>query len=169
MPVDTIVPSPERNKFYGIGIHEFLQYETLCQKLIHPGRSVRFTPALPFHLRSLRKIHKRHQQIPDGKKTKTLRSGPDIAREALVKLGPTYVKLGQFLSLRPDLIPVDWCAEFKKLQDQIPSFSFAQVKQVLENELGKDYAEIFSEFDETPVAAASISQVHRARLRTGER
>jgi ubiquinone biosynthesis protein len=95
-------------------------------------------------------------------------SGPDVAREALVKLGPTYVKLGQFLSLRPDLIPVDWCTEFKKLQDQVPPFSFAQVKQVLENELGRDYAEIFSEFDETPVAAASISQVHRARLRTGE-
>jgi ubiquinone biosynthesis protein len=95
-------------------------------------------------------------------------SGPKIARESLVKLGPTYVKLGQFLSLRPDLIPVDWCSEFKKLQDQVPPFPFAQVKKVLKNELGRDYAEIFSEFDETPVAAASISQVHRARLRTGE-
>jgi ubiquinone biosynthesis protein len=72
------------------------------------------------------------------------------------------------LSLRPDLIPVDWCSEFKKLQDQVPPFSFAQVKKVLKNELGRDYAEIFSEFDETPVAASSISQVHRARLRTGE-
>ncbi|MCK9418773.1 MAG: AarF/UbiB family protein [Nitrospirae bacterium] len=95
-------------------------------------------------------------------------NAPDVAREALVKLGPTYIKLGQFLSLRPDLVPLECCTEFKKLQDQVPPFPFAEVKTVLESELGKDYAEIFSEFDETPVAAASISQVHRARLRTGE-
>lgn len=95
-------------------------------------------------------------------------SAPEIAKETLEKLGPTYVKFGQFLSVRPDLIPPDFCAEFKKLQDRVPPFPFAQVQRELWNELKRDPAEIFSEFDETAMGAASVSQVHRARLRTGE-
>jgi len=92
----------------------------------------------------------------------------EVAKETLEKLGPTYVKFGQFLSVRPDLIPQDFCKEFKKLQDRVTPFPFAQVQQVLWNELNRDYTEVFSEFDETPMAAASVSQVHRARLRSGE-
>jgi ubiquinone biosynthesis protein len=95
-------------------------------------------------------------------------SAPLIARETLESLGPTYVKFGQFLSIRPDLIPAEFCNEFRKLQDKVPPFPFAHVKRELENELKKDHNEVFSEFDETPVAAASVSQVHHARLRTGE-
>lgn len=95
-------------------------------------------------------------------------SAPEIAKETLEKLGPTYVKFGQFLSVRPDLIPPDFCAEFKKLQDRVPPFPFSQVQRELRNELKRDPAEIFSEFDETAMGAASVSQVHRARLRTGE-
>ena len=95
-------------------------------------------------------------------------STPEIAKELLEKLGPTYVKFGQFMSIRPDLIPPEFCNEFKKLQDNVPPFSFALVKKELRSELKQDYTEIFSEFDETPMAAASVSQVHRARLRTGE-
>ena len=94
-------------------------------------------------------------------------SAPEIAKETLEKLGPTYVKFGQFLSIRPDLIPADFCAEFRKLQDNVPPFPFALVKKELK-ELKTEYTHIFSEFDETPVAAASVSQVHRARLSTGE-
>jgi ubiquinone biosynthesis protein len=95
-------------------------------------------------------------------------SAPEIAKETLEKLGPTYVKFGQFLSVRPDLIPPDFCKEFKKLQDRVPPFPFALVQRELWNELKRDPAEIFSEFDETAMGAASVSQVHRARLRTGE-
>lgn len=95
-------------------------------------------------------------------------SAPEIAKETLEKLGPTYVKFGQFLSVRPDLIPPDFCKEFKKLQDRVPPFPFAQVQRELWNELKRDPAEIFSEFDETAMGAASVSQVHRARLHTGE-
>jgi ubiquinone biosynthesis protein len=95
-------------------------------------------------------------------------SAAEIAKETLEKLGPTYVKFGQFLSVRPDLVPPGFCEEFKKLQDCVPSFPFALVQRELRNELTRDYTEIFSEFDETPMAAASVSQVHRARLRTGE-
>lgn len=95
-------------------------------------------------------------------------SAAEIAKETLEKLGPTYVKFGQFLSVRPDLIPAEFCTEFKKLQDRVSPFPFAQVQRELMNELKRDPAEIFSEFDETAMAAASVSQVHRARLRTGE-
>ena len=95
-------------------------------------------------------------------------SAPAVVKENLGKLGPTYVKFGQYLSIRPDLGPPNYCNEFRKHQDKIPPFSFAHVKRELEKELKREYAEIFSEFDETAVAAASVSQVHRARLRSGE-
>lgn len=95
-------------------------------------------------------------------------SAAEIAKETLEKLGPTYVKFGQFLSIRPDLIPPEYCAEFKKLQDHCPPFPFAQVQRQLRTELKRDPGEIFSEFDETSMAAASVAQVHWARLRTGE-
>jgi len=95
-------------------------------------------------------------------------SAAEIARETLEKLGPTYVKFGQFLSIRPDLIPPEFVAEFKKLQDRVSPFPFVQVQRELWNELKRDPADVFSEFDEAPMAAASVSQVHRARLRTGE-
>jgi ubiquinone biosynthesis protein len=93
---------------------------------------------------------------------------PEIAKKTLEKLGPTYIKFGQFMSIRPDLIPAEFCNEFKKLQDNVPPFPFAQVKRELREELKSDYTRIFSEFDEVPLAAASVSQVHRARLMTGE-
>ncbi len=95
-------------------------------------------------------------------------SAPVIAKETLEKLGPTYVKFGQFMSIRPDLIPPEFCDEFRKLQDKVPPFSFPHVKKELERELKRDYTEVFSEFHEAPVAAASVSQVHRARLHSGE-
>ena len=106
-----------------------------------------------------------------GKYLKTRRpkiSAPAVAKETLEKLGPTYVKFGQFLSIRPDLVPPAYCNEFRKLQDKVPPFSFAHVKRELEKELKREYTDIFNEFDETAVAAASVSQVHRARLRSGE-
>jgi len=92
----------------------------------------------------------------------------ELARETLQKLGPTYVKFGQFLSIRPDLVPPEFCEAFKTLQDRVPPFPFSQVRRVLHQELRQELTEIFSEFDETAIAAASVAQVHRARLRTGE-
>ena len=94
--------------------------------------------------------------------------GPEIVKETLQKLGPTYIKFGQFMSIRPDLIPPEFCTAFKDLQDNVPPFPFAQVKKELNSELKRPYRDIFCEFEETPLAAASISQVHRARLATGE-
>ena len=94
---------------------------------------------------------------------------PEMAKETLEKLGPTYVKFGQFMSIRPDLIPHEFCTSSRNCRTRSLPFPFAQVKRELKNELKRDPAEIFSEFDETPLAAASVSQVHRARLRTRRR
>jgi ubiquinone biosynthesis protein len=71
-------------------------------------------------------------------------SPAEIVRETLQKLGPTYVKFGQFLSIRPDLVPPEFCEEFKKLQDRVPPVPFAMVRRELWNELKKDPAEVFS-------------------------
>ena len=101
---------------------------------------------------------------------------PDIARLtaaermrlALEELGPTFVKLGQILSTRPDVIPHAFIREFEKLQDDVPSFPFEQVLAQIEAELGGPVGQFFAEIDPVPLAAASIAQVHRARLNSGE-
>ena len=94
---------------------------------------------------------------------------PERLRLAFEELGPTFIKLGQILSSRPDLIPQDFAEEFKKLQDKVPPFSGAESKKHIEEELNVKTEEIFSFFEETPTAAASIAQVHNATLITGER
>ncbi|NPV93227.1 MAG: AarF/ABC1/UbiB kinase family protein [Firmicutes bacterium] len=87
---------------------------------------------------------------------------------AITELGPTFVKLGQVLSTRPDLMPPDYIAELERLQDKVPPFPYQQVVKQLVKEIGHP-EEIFEEFDPTPLAAASIGQVHLARLKTGEK
>jgi len=88
-------------------------------------------------------------------------------RMALEELGPSFIKLGQLASTRPDLVPPEACAEFEKLQDTVPAFPFNQVREIVESELGRPLEVLFKEFDETPVASASVSQVHRAVLPDG--
>jgi len=92
---------------------------------------------------------------------------PERMRETLEKLGPTFVKLGQLLSLRPDLIPHEYCEEFKKLQDHVEPLSYPVVKGVVEAELKKPLTKLFKTFSHEPLAAASVSQVHRATLMDG--
>ncbi|MDQ2087320.1 2-polyprenylphenol 6-hydroxylase [Herbivorax sp. ANBcel31] len=87
-------------------------------------------------------------------------------RLSLEELGPTFIKLGQLLSTRPDILPVDIVEELKKLQDSVPSISFDKVKKVIEEEFEDKLENVYKEFEEKPVAAASISQVHRAKLIT---
>jgi ubiquinone biosynthesis protein len=89
------------------------------------------------------------------------------ARRALEKLGPTFVKLGQILATRVDLFPAEWIAEFELLQDSAPPVEFEELRAQLEEDLGGPPEEIFAEFDTEPLAAASIAQVHRARLTDG--
>ena len=90
-------------------------------------------------------------------------------RMALEKLGGTWVKLGQALSLRFDLLPADFCYEFFKLLNAMPPFDYAQVREIVRRDLG-DYPEaLFVDFEPQPFASASVGQVHRATLPTGER
>jgi ubiquinone biosynthesis protein len=89
-------------------------------------------------------------------------------RMAFEELGPTFIKLGQILSTRPDLVPLDMVQELTKLQDNVPPFSFAEVRTIIEQELQLPLEAVYTDFEETPMAAASIAQVHRAKLLTGE-
>ena len=89
-------------------------------------------------------------------------------RLALTELGPTYIKLGQLLSTRPDLVGIALAEELKQLRDDVPADDPATVRRTIEIELGQPAEELFAEFEDVPVASASIGQVHRARLKTGE-
>ena len=90
-------------------------------------------------------------------------------REMLDELGPTFVKFGQALSMRPDVLPPDIIAELRGLQDDVKPFPFEQVEQIVSEELGLTIEQLFLEFEPTPVASASIGQVHRAVLPNGRR
>ena len=94
---------------------------------------------------------------------------PARLRLMLEELGPSFIKLGQLMSVRADLFPPEYTEELRKLQDSIPPVPFEAIKAVVEAELGRELTEVFSEFDQKALAAASVAQVHEARLRGGER
>jgi ubiquinone biosynthesis protein len=96
-------------------------------------------------------------------------STPLRLRLAFEELGPTFIKFGQLLSTRPDLLPESFIEEFTKLQDNVQPLAFEVVKGIVEKELGRPLAESFTSFNEAPLAAASIGQVHEASLSSGER
>ena len=88
-------------------------------------------------------------------------------RLAAEALGPTFIKMGQILSLRPDIIPPDIASELQKLQDEVTPIPFEEIKGVIRKELDREPEEVFAEITEKPLAAASIAQVHRATLYDG--
>jgi ubiquinone biosynthesis protein len=89
-------------------------------------------------------------------------------RLIIEELGPTFIKLAQALSNRADLLPQALIDEFEKLQSNVPPFPVEEARQLIEQELGRPLPEVFTEFDDVPIGSASIGQVHRARLRSGE-
>ncbi|MEO0824339.1 MAG: AarF/ABC1/UbiB kinase family protein [Cyanobacteria bacterium J06635_15] len=89
-------------------------------------------------------------------------------RETLLNLGPTFIKVGQLFSTRADLFPTEYVEELSKLQDRVPAFSYEQAKQIVESDLGKPIQTLYQSFDPIPLAAASLGQVHRAHLHSGE-
>lgn len=95
-------------------------------------------------------------------------SQPQRLRMAMEELGPTFVKLGQLLSTRPDVLPRPYTDEFRKLQDEVPALPVEDIKRQIQRQLGRQIEEVCLEFSAEPLAAASIAQVHRARLHSGE-
>lgn len=93
---------------------------------------------------------------------------PNALRQILIDLGPTFVKLGQLLSTRPDLLSPDYIAVLETLQDDVPPVDWGTIEQILQAELHQPIAELFAEIDRRPVAAGSLGQVHKGKLRSGE-
>lgn len=103
-------------------------------------------------------------ELAHGEELKKKVSTGERIRLALQDLGPCFIKLGQIASTRPDVIPAEIITELRKLQDNVPPVPFEDVKKVIEASLGAPLDKIFASFDETPLATASIGQVHRATL-----
>ena len=113
------------------------------------------------YLRFNRKI----QQAKFSEQTLT----PKRFRLAMEELGGSFIKLGQLLSLRPDLLPKEYCEEFFKLQDNVRPLSYRQVKSIIEKEFKQPLRQIFKSLDKHPIASASIGQVHKGKLKSGEK
>lgn len=114
---------------------------------------------LPFH----KKLKSRFQKVSSNNVMAVQ------LRHTFEELGGTFIKLGQLLSLRPDLVPKEFCNEFKELQDAVPPFPFEQAKKIIETELKKPLNKVFSKFDKKPVASASMAQVYKAVLKRNKK
>lgn len=106
--------------------------------------------------------------VTEAKKNDRRRAQAIWVRETLLNLGPTFIKVGQLFSTRADLFPVEYVEELSKLQDRVPAFSYEQVEEIIHRDLGKTVQQLFRSFDPVPLAAASLGQVHKAKLHTGE-
>ena len=119
-----------------------------------------------------RLFKKSEQESVDQKKEQwTVKNGfpsPQRIRRVLEELGPSFIKLGQLISTRADIFPPEYIEEFTKLQDQVPPVSFSDIRRVIEQELRRPLEEIFEEFTPKSMAAASVAQVHLAKLFSGE-
>ncbi|MGB3559621.1 MAG: AarF/ABC1/UbiB kinase family protein [Geitlerinemataceae cyanobacterium] len=104
----------------------------------------------------------------DAKKQARQRRQAVWIREAFLDLGPTFIKLGQLFSTRADLFPVEYVEELSKLQDRVPAFDYEQVEIIIQEDFGKTIEQLYQHFDSVPLAAASLGQVHKAQLHSGE-
>jgi ubiquinone biosynthesis protein len=105
--------------------------------------------------------------LKPGRVSRDPRPRGERLRLALEELGPVFIKFGQALSTRPDLVPPDIAGELAKLQDCVPPFPGAEARRIIEAELGRPVEQLFAHFDDTPLASASVAQVHVARLHPG--
>ena len=106
--------------------------------------------------------------ITEAKQAQRRKAQAVWIRNTLLDLGPTFIKVGQLFSTRADLFPSEYVEELAKLQDRVPAFSYEQVEKIIQQELGKKIPELFYSFEPIPLAAASLGQVHKAVLHSGE-
>jgi predicted unusual protein kinase regulating ubiquinone biosynthesis (AarF/ABC1/UbiB family) len=106
--------------------------------------------------------------MTEAKRAKRRREIAVWMRETFLDLGPTFIKVGQLFSTRADLFPTEYVEELSKLQDKVPAFSHEQARAIIEEDLSKPIQELYQSFDPIPLAAASLGQVHRAQLHSGE-
>lgn len=102
-------------------------------------------------------------------RSEKMKKDPENLRLVFEELGPTFIKIGQILSTRPDVLPAEYISELSKLQDKAPHFPYETVISIIEEELGRPLPEIFSSIEETPMACASVAQVHTAVLLDGKK
>lgn len=148
-----------------IRVSEAVRLAEVVQVLVRQGfvdlvRRSGLHESIPAKL--LRKIH-----IMEAARGEPETTGRRL-RQALTELGPTFIKFGQVLSTRPDLVGTDVAHELSELQDRIAPIPIVEMAAVFKDELGEEPSVLFAEFDTEPIAAASLSQVYRARLKTGE-
>jgi ubiquinone biosynthesis protein len=138
------------------------RYREIANSLVRHGFGHLLTHfGLSQYLPSVRRARKTENAILELSRAQRVRL-------LLEDLGPTFIKFGQLLSTRPDLLPRDILNELTCLQDSVPSFPYALVEEIIEQQLGKPVGEAFQSLEEKPLAAASIGQVHRACLHSGE-
>ncbi|HEY9850310.1 MAG TPA: AarF/ABC1/UbiB kinase family protein [Leptolyngbyaceae cyanobacterium] len=106
--------------------------------------------------------------MTDAKRASRRRKQAIWIRETFLDLGPTFIKVGQLFSTRADLFPAEYVEELTKLQDKVPAFRYEQAEAIIEQDLGKKVPELYRSFDRIPIAAASLGQVHKAQLHSGE-
>lgn len=106
--------------------------------------------------------------ITEAKKIARRKAQAVWIRNTLLELGPTFIKIGQLFSTRADLFPSEYVEELAKLQDRVPAFGYEQVETIIQQELGKKIPDLFQSFEPIPLAAASLGQVHKAQLHSGE-
>ncbi len=135
-------------------------------KILHTFANYRVKDLLPKH-KSKKRVHFLRALSPLALKGKKCNNDPEKLRKALEELGPIFVKLGQVLSTRPDLIPAEITSELAKLQDDVEPFAWTEARGFIEDQLEQPLDEIFNSIDEKPLASASVAQVHAAELKDG--
>lgn len=113
------------------------------------------------------KAFKKFLRLSDVEKNNSLLPAQFVSE--MLELGPVFIKVGQILSTRPDIMPVQYITALEKLQENVPTFDFKEAKKIIEDEIGQPVQEVFQSVEEKPIASASLSQVHFAVLKSGEK